>query len=410
MHDNRLVAALRAQGRDAVLMPLYTPLRTDEPDVSTGRLHFGGLNVYLQHASGIFRRTPALLDRALDHPLVLRALSALAGRTQPAALGALTVAMLRGENGPLKKELGKLIVGLRALSPDLVHLPNLMFVGLARPLKAALGVPVLCGLAGEDLFLDTLPEPHQTTVCELLRESAADVDGFVALSRYYAAHAAKKYRLPADRVHVIPMGICTADFDPPAAPPDTPFTVGYLARLCPAKGLGELCRAFRLLHESGRACRLRIAGYLGAGDRNYWRLTEAELRRAGLLRTAAEYVGELSRTEKLDFLRSLHVLSVPAVYRESKGFYVLEALAAGVPVVQPAHGSFPELVQATGGGLLYPPGDSTALAAALARLADDAALRQRLATQGRAAVRAQFTAERMAVAAWDLYLQFAGRR
>src|SRR5437762_1513939 len=63
MHDNTLVAALHQLGHDAILLPTYTPLRTDEEDISQQRVFFGGINVYLQQKSGLFRHTPWFLDR-----------------------------------------------------------------------------------------------------------------------------------------------------------------------------------------------------------------------------------------------------------------------------------------------------------------------------------------------------------
>jgi glycosyltransferase involved in cell wall biosynthesis len=402
LHDNRLVAALRAQGRDVVLLPLYTPLRTDEDDVSSPRVFYGGINVYLQQVAGLFRHTPAVLDRLLDVPALLRSVGRMAARTRPEVLGELTLSVLRGADGRQRKELGKLIVALRRLRPGLVHLPNLMFVGIAPALQAALDVTVLCGLTGEDIFLDRLLEPYRTAVFELIRARAGRVDAFVSLTDYYARHAAAHFGLPADRVRRIPMGIHAADFIGPPAPLERPFTVGYLARVCPAKGLAALVQAFVLLRRRGRDCRLRAAGYLGAADKPYLAWICDTLRAANL-DGGFEYVGEVSRAQKLSFLRSVDVLSVPTSYAESKGFYVLEALAAGVPVVQPAHGSFPELIAATGGGVLYEPGNMEALADALAGLIDDVPRRQRLAAQGRAAVQRDFTAQRMAAEAWRLY-------
>lgn len=408
LHDNRLVATLCAQGRDVLLVPLYTPLRTDEQDVSERRLYYGGLNVYLQQAAALFRHTPCFLDRLLDARMLLRALGRLAGRTRPAELGALTVSVLEGAAGAQRKELERLIAGLRPLRPSLIHLPNLMFVGVAGALKSALRVPIVCALAGEDIFLDDLPEPHRRRALDLIRAGAADVDAFDAPTAYYARHAAGHFGLPIERIHHIPMGIRVEDFSV-ADPPRAPFTIGYLARVCPAKGLLNLARALIKLYAAGREARVRAAGYLGPADRPYLDGVREELAAFGVPAEAFEYVGEVTRAEKIEFLQTLHVLSVPTKYVESKGFYVLEAIAAGVPVVQPAHGSFPELIAATGGGLLYDPRSPETLAGTLARLMDDEPRRRRLAEQGRAAVQASFTADRAADAMWRLYEQLVAR-
>ncbi len=402
MRDNRLAATLIAQGREVVLMPMYTPLRTDENDVSRSPIYYGGINVFLAQQSRLFRRLPRWLTGWLDAPAILRRAMRFSGSTSAAKLGAMTVSVLRGEHGAQKRELANLIGGLRMIQPDLVNLPFLMLAGIAATLKAALGVPIVCTLSGEDIFLDDLAEPHRAEAFRLIREVAQAVDAFIAVTRYYADHATRHFGLPADRVHVVPMGVHVEDFAKPPNPPAAPFTIGYLARVCPAKGLMNLCAALVALRRTGQDCRVRAAGYLGASDRAYLDDVAIYLRDHGAS-DAFEYVGEVDRAGKIELLRTVHAFSVPAVYHEAKGVYVIEALAAGVPVVQPEHGSFPELVTATGGGLLYDPNEDGALAKALTRLMDDPGLRQRLGEHGRAAVRASFTDKIMAEKTWPIY-------
>ena len=72
LQGNTLVAALRAAGQDCLLAPMYTPIRTDEENVSIDRVAFGGINVYLQQHSAVFRHTPWAIDRLLDRPATLR--------------------------------------------------------------------------------------------------------------------------------------------------------------------------------------------------------------------------------------------------------------------------------------------------------------------------------------------------
>src|SRR5215510_10261567 len=110
MKDNTLVAALGRLGHDALLIPTYTPIRTDEDDVSQGRVFFGGINVYLQQKYWLFRHTPWLLDRLLDFPPLLRWVSKFAVQIEARKLGELTVSMLRGEHGNQAKEVEKLAI------------------------------------------------------------------------------------------------------------------------------------------------------------------------------------------------------------------------------------------------------------------------------------------------------------
>ncbi len=409
LRDNRLAAALRRQGRDFVLIPLYTPIRTDETDVSEGEVSYGGISLYLQQEIPLFRSLPAVFDRLLSARWLLRTAGRLAGRTRPDQLGALTVSVLQGSNGYQVNQLRRLIERLQEVCPTIIHLPNLMFVGVARDLKESLNVTIFCSLAGEDVFLDALRQPYRQQALALIRDGAADVDVFVAPTRYYASHAASHFGLDAALVHYVPMGIDVHDTGDPAPSPHDDFTIGYLARICPEKGLHVLCETFARLRQAGRRCRLRAAGYLGPADRAYYKDILANLRLQGLAERF-EYVGEVTRQQKLAFLSTLHVLSVPTVYRESKGLYVLEAMACGVPVVQPRHGSFPELIEATGGGLLYDPNESGTQAEALARLMEDGKLRNRLAAEGAEAVHNMFTTELMASKTWALYEKHAASR
>lgn len=410
LHDNTVAAALQAAGHEVALLPLYTPIRTDEPDVSMTRVFYGAVNVYLQQKSAIFRHTPAFLDRQLDRRALLDRVGRFAGSTDAAELGELTLSVLRGEDGRQAKELAKLIEWLEGFRPEVVHLANALFAGMARPIRRALGVPVACGLTGEDLFLDALEEPWRSEVLAELRLRAADADGFVAPSLFYAGKMAPLLGVPRERIHVVPLGIRLEGYAEPGAAPAAPgrrwsdggpepFTVGYLARQCPEKGLHHLVEAFEILSagwpvERPRP-RLAVAGWIGARDAPWVDELRQRLAAAGLA-GQAEMGGEVDLAGKHAFLARLDALSVPAVYEEPKGLYVLEALAAGVPVVQPRHGAFPELIQATRAGLLVEPGSPAALAEGLRRLADDPAVARELGRRGREAVRAHHGAAEMA--------------
>lgn len=406
LRDNALAAALIAQGRDVALVPLYTPIRTDEPDASIDRVFYGGINVYLRERFRWFRRVPGFVERFLDRPGLLRLATRDVSGAEPEYLGRQTISVLRGEEGAQRRELDKLLEWIAAYGADVVHLPNAMFVGLARRMKDRLGVAVVCSLTGEDIFLDTLPEPWRNEADELIRERGRDVDGFIAVSRYYAAYATERFGFEGDRLHVVPLGVKVSDAEPSPDVPDEPFTIGYLARICPEKGLHVLCEALVHLRRCGRSCRVRAAGYLPPGERKY--LSQIRSRLAGRnMGGFFQYVGEVDRQEKLRFLDSLHVFSVPAVYRESKGLYVVEALSRGVPVIEPRHGSFPELIEATGGGILFEPGDAQGLADAIGRLMDDERFRKELGCQGRCAVLESFTDELMAERAWKVFERYA---
>ncbi len=402
MRDNRLAATLIEQGRDVLLLPLYTPIRTDETDVSDHHIYYGGINVFLQQKSSLFRHTPWVMDRLLDAPSLLKSVGKMTAKTRAEDLGALTVSVLEGEHGKQQKELKKLIAGLKELKPSLIQLPNLMFVGVAKAIKDAIGVPVLCSLAGEDVFIDSLPGDYRTKAIELITACAENVDSFLTPTQYYRDYVTSTFGIPTSRIENLTMGINTTDFEQ-ATLSSEPAVIGYLARICPEKGLDVLCDAFKILRNKGLNCRLRIAGYLGEADQPFWQNVQASLNDAGLME-AVDFLGEVDRASKIEFYKSLSVFSVPATHHEPKGFYVIEALSSGVPVVLPNTGSFPEIVESTGGGILYD-GGAPQLADALATLIKDKARCTQLGQSGRSKACELFSAQRMADQAWSIYEQ-----
>lgn len=400
MHDNTLAAALLKLGHEVALLPTYTPLRTDEQGVALPRVFYGALNVYLQQKLRLFRRTPWLLDRLLDRPRLLSWVSRFAGSTDARELGELTLSMLLGEEGHQAKELEKLAAWLAdEYRPEVIHLTNSLFLGMAKRLRERVGVPVVVSVQGEDLFVGELPEPYKKRVTGALKRKAGDADAIVATSRYYAEAMGELLGVPPERLHVVPLGIRLdghAEGDPLAGGRDG-ATIGYLARVCPEKGLHLLVEAFRqLAGEPGRErLKLRVAGYLGAKDRAYFDDLARQLAGWGLA-GRFEYVGEVDLAGKIRFLRSLDALAVPTVYRESKGLFALEAMANAVPVVLPRHGSLPEMIEATGGGVLVEPGSPEAVAAGLRELLDDPERRRELGERGRRAVHEQRSDRTMA--------------
>jgi glycosyltransferase involved in cell wall biosynthesis len=405
LHDNTLAAALLEAGHDVLLVPTYTPLRTDEPDVSIRRMFFGGINVYLQQKSALFRHTPWLVDSLLDSPSLINLVTHGGPSVEAEKLGDLTVSMLAGKEGNQRKELDKLVYWLRHdVRPDVVHLSNSMFVGMAEPIRA-LGVSVVCTLSGEDLFLEKLPPPHYEEARRLLREQSRHVDAFVAMNRYYADFMADYLNVPRERVHVIPHGLKLEGHGTrrPSAV-DGSRTIGYFARICPEKGLHLLVAAFEQLVADPQMppLRLRAAGYLGNLDKPYLEKIQQRVR-SWPQPERFEYLGEIDRANKIAFLQSLDVLSVPTVYRESKGLSALEAMANAVPVVLPAHGTFPELIDDTGGGLLHEPENPTALAESLKRLLLDDHRATALGRSGQQAIRDRYHSARMAEKTAELY-------
>lgn len=388
LHDNTLARALLRLGHDVQLLPFYTPIRTDEEDVTAHSVFFGGINVYLQQNAPVFRWLPRWLDRWLDSPRLIQWASGRSIKIAPTEVADLAISVLKGHEGNLRKEVDRLIDWLSAgPPPDIVVLSNILTAGFIPELKRRLNVPVAVTLQGDDIFLRGLPPSHEAQALRLIRDLGASIDLFIVHSRFYAEAMSAYLGLDAQKMRIVPLGIDTADFKSPGdaqLATNGPPTMGYLARLTPEKGLAVLADAFiRLKALPGMAdARLRVAGWLGESHKPF---VEQVFSRIGAAGHAAslDFLGEVDRRAKLEFLKSLHVLSVPTTYHDPKGLFALEAMAAGVPVVLPNHGAFPELIQDTGGGLLHAPANAEDLAQRLHELMINHDARQALANSGR---------------------------
>ena len=283
-------------------------------------------------------------------------------KVDPKSLGELTVSMLRGEDGFQRKEIGKMLDWLATERPfDVVNLPYTLLIGLAAPLRRALGAPVCCTLQGEDLFLDgarrAVPPAVARSDPRGQRARRRVPSGQPLLRRLHARVPRHPAREDAHRPARHQHGRLYARR---AARPagDEAFTIGYFARIAPEKGLHVLAEAYRRLRARpglgpsrlvvGGLPRARAPGVPGRASRRGWPDWG--------LADQFEYRGELDRAGKIAFLQGLDVMSVPATYAEPKGMFLLEAMASGVPVVQPRRGAFPEILEQTGGGLLVDAG------------------------------------------------------
>ena len=398
MRDNALVRALMGLGENAVMLPMYLPILTDEPSVADDSpLFFGGINVYLQQNLSLFRHTPVWFDRVFDTPWLLSLVGRRSGMTDSSVLGEITVSMLKGESGKQVKEIDKLVDWLvRNLAVDIVFLSTILQAGLTRSLKKALSVPVHCFLQGEDIFLDSLNAPYAEQAWSTLKSRAVDIDRFVAPSHFFADVMQRRLGIEDERICVIPNGINIEGYDTALKTPDPPV-IGYLARLSKTKGLGTLIEGFILLKSRGRfpTCRLEVAGTVTGGDPSYIDSQKKKLDDVGL-GGEVRFRFNISRAEKSDFLRRLTLFSVPAHYGEAFGLYLLEAMASAVPVVQPNVSAFPEIVNATGGGILYEPDTPEALVDSWESLLADPELAREIGMRGRESVLANFTIEGMA--------------
>ncbi len=369
--DITLVRGLIRRGHDVQVIPLYTPLKLEgDAPVPVAPVFLGGINAYLQQKSRFFRLLPPALDRILDSRRLLNYVSRFAISTRASELGEMTVSVLAGAEGLQKKELQRLIDHLKSQGvPDAFVITNTLLSGLAPELKRHFSVPVLCGLQGEDDFVRSMLPIHQDRALELMHRNAAHIDLFIAPGAWYAELMAGFLHIPPGSIRIVRTALDTDSYAWEGPRPREPFTLGHLSVIAPRKGLDVLVEAFRILaHEKRREIRLRVAGRVLSED--FFRGVQAKIDH-WKLSDRFEHLGEVDMAGKQQFLRACSAFCVPSRFPETRALAVMEALAAGVPVVVPDTGTFPELLERVGGGLLFPSGDSDALAAQIARLQDD---------------------------------------
>jgi len=405
LRDAAAIKALRGLGHDAVVVPLYLPPQLEDTNPGgMDKIFFGGINVYLQQKTSLFRKTPRWIDRFFDSPKLLQWIARKAHMTNAIDLAETTLSMLRGENGRQVKELNRLISWLQSQNkPDVFCLSNVLLSGLARQIKEQTQVPIVCLLQDEDEFIDALPEPYRQTTWDTLRRLIPDIDQFVAVSKYYADIMQNRLSIPPDRMHVVYNGIDGSGYKP--AQPTKP-TIGYLSRMCPDKGLDILADAFIILKqkEIHRDLKLCIAGGKTAADQPFVEVILKKLRESKTIKDV-EFLTDFNRNVRLDFLSSLSVLSVPERRPPACGLYILEAWAAGVPVVQPRHGVFPELIESGGGGILTSANDAQTLAASLESILQDKDYAGKLGDRGRQAIMNKFNINQTAIELLEVYQQ-----
>ncbi len=398
LHDNTLARALNATGVETLLVPTYTPIRTDEEDVSIDQVFFGGINVFLQQKMPLFRHIPKFIDRVLDAPWLIRRATDRGISIRPQVLGALTVSMLKGADGNQRKEVKRLTKWLvNDIKPSVVILSNLLIGGCITSIRQH-DIPVIVTLQGDDIFLQDLMEPHKSRSLKLMRNLAKEADGFIVQSKFYQNVMSDLFEIPKSKIKVVPLGLdLEALPDPQARSTSNPRAIGYLARMSKEKGLHILIDAFIQLKRlpDTEDIQLRLAGWRGTTNQEYVAGELAKLDAAGL-GNDYEDLGTVDHTKKQRLLNNIDLLCVPTVYQEPKGLFALEAMAAGVPVVLPDHGAFPEMLADLEGGILFEPGNTTALAHLLHELLKNQASLAEYGSLGRKNISASRAASTMA--------------
>jgi glycosyltransferase involved in cell wall biosynthesis len=384
-----LLRALRRHDGEAYGVPLYLPPLDEKTGRSQrgGKVFFGGVNVYLQQKWGFFRHSPRWLDRLFDAGWLLRWAGRKTGMTDAHVLGETTVSMLRGEHGRQNKELDRLAGHLHELAPEVLIFSNALLIGLARRLREVTGAAAVCWLTDEEMFLDDLPEPYREEAWGELRRRCGDVDRFLSPSEYYAARMRGRLGLSEDNLDVLPQGVEIND-GASANPGDSGnLTVGFLGQFSRDSGLDLLVEAAARLREQPHLAGLRIRAVGGCtdADKPFVRELTRRIEKLSLGRHI-ELCKQFDETAKQNLFVDAVLLAAPARRATAWSRSVLEAQAAGLPVVAADHGGAAEILRRTNGGVLCEPGSADALAEAIRGLLENRERASEMGKTGRRAV------------------------
>jgi glycosyltransferase involved in cell wall biosynthesis len=369
MRDSKYMKAFKDLGHQVIKVPLYLPLFEDAHDLEEVPVFYGAVNLYLKQQFPLFRHLPSFVEHALDSKSVLNMAARKAGSTRAKGLEEMTISMLLGEDGGQKEELDKLVHWLaNDARPDVVHLSNALLLGLARQIKQRLNIPVICSLQDEDVWVDAMNDQYRQKVWDLMSERGKDVDKFIAVSDFFAGEIHQRMAVPQSNMQTVHLGVDTSDYSPKNITEKEPV-IGYLSRMCEENGLAVLVDAFILLKKDPTysSVKLKITGGKTGDDLQFIKEQKKKITQANLT-NEVNWVEEFEGAERQKFFDSVRVVSVPVLHGEAFGLYQLEAMASGIPMVQPALGAFPEVMQISGGGMIYSPNKPKELAKALASL------------------------------------------
>jgi glycosyltransferase involved in cell wall biosynthesis len=404
LRDSGYVKTLRSMGHDAILLPIYLPLTSNDQAKPEVPVFYGAVNIYLKQNYSIFRHLPGWAYRFLDSRPILKFAAKKAGSTRASGLEDMTISMLRGIDGFQKEELMQLVYFLKHHEkPDIVHLSNALLLGLAETIRKELNIPVICSLQDEDVWVDAMLPGFRGKIWQLMAEKAKYVDAFIAVSDFFADVMKKNMQIEDEKMHVVYIGVNPSNYEV-FMPSLNPPVIGYLSRLCEDNGLEILVDAFIELKDNSsfKNARLRITGGYTGDDRRFINRLLRKLKRKGYLHDV-EIVENFTPDSLPSFFKGLTVLSVPVLKGEAFGLYQLESLASGIPVVQPDLGAFPEIVTNTGGGTVYSPNTYLALAEALRELFTQPEKLQQMSLNGHAALMDTYNSETIALRMISVY-------
>jgi glycosyltransferase involved in cell wall biosynthesis len=403
LRDSEYIQGLKNAGVEVVKVPMYLPIFADEHDIEEVPVFYGAISIYLKHSFPALRKAPGWVDKILNSGPALRLAAGMAGSTNPKGLEGMTISMLLGETGEQKKELDHMVDWLeKECHADVIHLSNALLIGLARRIKERLNVKVVCTLQDEDVWVNAMDEHFKIQTWDLMKERARDVDAFFAVSQYYAKEMQPILGIPDEKLYIHHITIDPAEYSYQNTS-EKPLNIGYISRMCEDNGLEVLVDAFILLKKDTKWKQVKLVitgGSTGENDK-FVKLIKTKIRQSGL-DSEVEFHKNFE-DGRHEFFKKVSMISVPVLEGEAFGMYLLESMASGVPVVQPALGAFPEIVQKSGGGLIYNPNTPEALAEALSGLLENQEKLNQLSEAGRKGIEQKFNVHQEAKDVVDRY-------
>jgi glycosyltransferase involved in cell wall biosynthesis len=400
-----LRAIRKVPGINAKAIPLYLP--PDKTNIENGldkQVFFGAISMYLREKVHIFRNMPMFLEKIFNSAPFLKLAARQAGTTRTEGLENLTLNMIEGDNAFRKDEVDRLIKYLlKDGKPEIIHLSNALILGLARQLKNRINVKIVCSLLNEDDWIDEMVEPFRGKAWKMIAKESVYVDSFVTPSGYYKELFIEKTGLKGDNIHVVPLGFDPEHFDISRDELHAP-ALGYFCRISSQNGFDKLVDAFILLKSVDiiPGLTLNVCGGYTGDDKPFIAEQIKKIRYHGFQKSVKIYP-EFQGNKKMEFFNNVDVISVPVRKYDGYGLYILEANSAGIPVVQPATGAFPEIIKITGGGITYMPDNIQELSDALVRLLNDSKIRNELGNTGQIRVRKELSLNKMSVGLSEVY-------
>ena len=372
LRDSKYFDALRKLDHEVTKIPMYLPLFADEHDLDQVPVFYGAVSLYVKQILPVFEKAPKWFDNLLNSKSVLKFAARRAGSTRAKGLEDMTISMLMGEHGKQHEELEQMTDWMAEhCKPDVIHLSNALLLGLAHKVKEKMKVPLVCSLQDEDTWVNVMSPGGREKVWKLMGENARHVDRFVAVSKYYGDLSIRLMNLTPEKVANIHIGVDPADYKFINSAGKS-RNIGFLSRMCHDNGLDILADAFVELKKDLQYedVKLIITGGSTGDDKKF--IQSVRNRFSSLyLANSVEYHQDFEGEGRQEFLRKVSILSVPVRQGEAFGIYLAEAMASGIPVVQPSVGAFPEIIEKTNGGLLYGENKPELLAEALKTLLGD---------------------------------------